>query len=528
MSKLFKRLAASLLVIALLMPGFVLANPQVFGPPIGEDVPEYGSITVTRVIGDQHPDPVGLAPGALIRVQLVEVANPTQPTDATNTTPVLVDGEPVFFEGITDRNGVVTFSELPLGIWLVEELSTLTVTANTVNRDSHVVGTVLTTTVAGNLFPSFLVGIPRWDATADDWLFDVEVYPKSDIPEYPGDYKNLVEVAGNLVTWELGHAIPNAVASLAHFSVTDMMSSGLSFVAGSVEGRFTRPGDASASWADASGVLNGPDHETPHFIVTNVGQRVDIVITEAGQLHLAAQGLLGEDGNVMFRLSTMIIAAGTQYNRARWNIGEPLDDPCFIDPTLPECDEEPPFCVVYPELCDDIEAFYLEVLKQNTARQNLDGAQFRMYRQLTAAERAAFADDAAFIAAGGRSPAAGIYVIPLRDAAGRLVEGTTVNGVTDFGRVPMNSAGHNLWLRETVAPTGYRYIDPWVQVNISRSHARPGTYIVDVTVFNEPAGGWNLPNTGGTGTIVLTVAGLSLVGGALVLFAGSKKEKDVA
>jgi len=219
-------------------------------------------------------------------------------------------------------------------------------------------------------FDDFIVGIPRWveDATHVDggeWLFDVRVYPKSEIEDYPGTYKEEVEVIGNVITWEIGHAIPNAVASLPYFGATDILSQGLRFVEGSVVGRFTRRADegagrlvdASASWNDATGVLTNPTH----FTVANVGQRIDITITPAGRALLAAEGLLGEDGFVMFRLGSEIMTVGNHSNVVQWNVGEepycpitdPTCDPGICPPTDPDCDD---YCPVGDPTCDNARA----------------------------------------------------------------------------------------------------------------------------------------------------------------------------
>ncbi|MCL1989749.1 MAG: SpaH/EbpB family LPXTG-anchored major pilin [Defluviitaleaceae bacterium] len=522
MSKLVKNVVAVVLAVALLIPGLsAFANPQVFGPTAGDDAPEYGSITVTRIAGDEGdyiltqpgnvvtPNAPGRRiPGVPIRVELVELIDVSRPTDATNVRSM----EPmVVFYGVTDSNGEVTFPSLPLGIWLVSEVTTATVdgvaVVNPVNPEHH--------------FADFLVGLPRYNTITGAFDFNVRVYPKSEIPSYEGTYKELVEVVGNVAIWELSHRIPTSVGNLVHFSVTDIMSSGLSFITDSVVGRFTMPGDENNDWETVTGELA----YGTHFTVINVGQRIDIEVTEAGRAYLAAHGLTAT-GDVMFRLSTSIDRAGSHSNVSVWNIGqEPSDYDLPCPPTDEDCEDDI-ICPIDEPECDFamVAAFNLEVLKRNIAGQSLDGAVFFMYRELTADELA------------GTHPAGTInngtaYVLPLRDAAGVHITGTTgdlENGTTNFAGVPMSSTDHTLWLRETEAPAGYRYINPWMQINVGESQARPGTYIVDVTVYNEPAGGWILPETGGAGTIILTVVGLVLVGGALVLFVGSKKEDEVA
>jgi len=548
---MFKKVTVLLLAVALLIPTLsALANPnnpQIFGPQ-GIDETTRGTIIITRVAGDVGPLPIQapryVVAGVPIRVTLV-TPDPTNPTNVAGAT--AVTGADAYSRiVITDTDGEAEFNNLPLGVWLVEELAYVYV-------DGPLIGTDLLETAtreridnpihADEFFSDFLVGLPRWvDAEGDadgNWEFTVRAYPKSAIPEYEGNYKDLVEITGNVATWEVGHAIPNAVGSLIHFSVVDIMDSGLTFAGyETVHGRFTRLGDDSDSWEDGTGELI----RDTHFTVTPTGQRVDIYINEAGRTLLAEQGLLGEDGRVMFRYSASVTAPGVHGNRANWFLQEPpttppcdpeeedcdLYDFCFLYPDHEYCEDVPPFCETYPELCETATFYNLEVLKINTADQNLQGAQFRMYRELTVAElELPAAERPAGTINNGTA-----YVVPLRTPANALIEGTTgTNGVTNFNGVPMSSEHHALWLRETVAPTGYRYINPWMPVVVATSHARPGvgdapTFIVDVTVLNEPYSGWNLPDTGGMGTVVLTVAGLALVGGALVLFLGGKKDEE--
>jgi len=545
MSKLLKKVVALLLAVALVAPGFgaLAEGPQFFPMPgPGEGTRETGSLTVTRTIGTATP-----VSGVPIRIQQVTLnpgAAPTQENLAdpvwvnANTTPV--PDVPAQYR-VTGANGVAEFLNLPLGIWLVQELGS--------TPASSPVGAVTSPiTDANERFVDFLVGIPTWIPTIVEgeedggtWLYDVRVYPKSQVPRPEGSYKRDVEIIGNEIVWELGTNIPATVGSLTHMSVVDIMSPGLQFVPGSVVGRFTRPTDDSYSWEDATGELIPVEHFTVvgPTELAGVETRVDIVLTAAGRAHLASQGLLDGEGSVMFRLRSVATTTGVHGNRANWYFeNEPPTEPCdpeeedcdeydfcFLFPTHPDC-EYIDFCDEFPELCEESDPLLsLNVLKRNVAETPLAGADFRVYRQLTAAEVALPAAE---------RPAGTInngveYVVPLRNAAGAIIEGTTgTDGTLNFGGAPMSSEDHNIWLRETQAPTGYRVIDEWMNVNVIREYARPSTDIVDVIVVNEPADGWNLPQTGGVGTIVLTVAGLTLVGGALVLFVGSKKEEDVA
>ena len=530
MSKLFRNVVSLLLAVALFAPGFVsaTANENQFGPPAGT-----GSITVTRVAGEDFP---ATAPGHLvanvpIRISRVTFQNGVVPTPEQLNDPlwmvapnVTFVGTPVY--GLTNGDGEVEFENLEQGIWLIQELPNLTVTANTVNAGDRAVGTVVRNPVNPNdHFEDFIVGIPRWvedDEHEDggDWEFNVRVYPKSGIPEYRTPYKRPVYYSGDIATWEVGQRIPMAVASIPYFSVTDIMPTTLTFIEGSVEGRFTIPGNPGNSWNQVTGSLTYGEH----FTVSNPGRLIIIEITEEGRQYLAEHGLLG-DGHIMFRLDTVINGVGEISNNSEWRVGIPPREPGDYD----VCEPDTPGC--FPvDVPPTITTFNLEVLKLNTANQSLQGAEFGLYRALTEAETASLPTTPAgaeSITIAGNT----FYVVPLTRLDGtNLVQitGTTgTNGRTNFSGANLSSyAGPALFLREINAPDGYRIIEEWMPITVTTVAAYEDTYTVHVTVFNEPETGWNLPQTGGVGTILLTVSGLALVGIALVLFVRSKKEDE--
>lgn len=50
------------------------------------------------------------------------------------------------------------------------------------------------------------------------------------------------------------------------------------------------------------------------------------------------------------------------------------------------------------------------------------------------------------------------------------------------------------------------------------------SFVTVPITLNEP-GGWELPSTGGTGTLVLTIIGLALIGCALILLVVRRKDE---
>ena len=261
---------------------------------------------------------------------------------------------------------------------------------------------------------------------------------------------------------------------------------------------------------------------------------------------------------------------------------EEIEDPenpgyYIPNPDYPEClDEYDP-----PGDSDWLYTFILELLKVNQADQGLAGAEFGIYHEvdledeLTDTELAAFEYDGTLPARihAVETEDGTVFLTPSLNASGEPVQGTTdANGITRFTNADPTALAsgsgdgtdpdyqiHNLWIREINPPAGYRILQEFMPITIAADTARrnadedgntndtcaaftvptaDGTleipchdsgeffFIVDVEVLNVPAGGWVLPDTGGMGTVVLTVAGIGLVGGALFMFISGKKEDD--
>lgn len=116
-------------------------------------------------------------------------------------------------------------------------------------------------------------------------------------------------------------------------------------------------------------------------------------------------------------------------------------------------------------------------------------------------------------------------VIPHTSVQGIKLEGDMVtgdDGSVTFEKYEANDTNYDYYLVETQAPSGYNILDNAVKVNFTDADvaATDGVYTVKVPNSN----GIKLPITGGTGTVIFTVIGILLMGGAVVLFVLSKKK----
>jgi len=105
----------------------------------------------------------------------------------------------------------------------------------------------------------------------------------------------------------------------------------------------------------------------------------------------------------------------------------------------------------------------------------------------------------------------------LRDAKGNLVEkGTTgENGVLVFTK-ELDYGKYTLV--ETKAPNDYRKLTNPIEITINKDN-----HSATVTVDNSKTG-WELPKTGGIGTTLFTLIGLTLMGTALFLYFRRRRE----
>lgn len=106
----------------------------------------------------------------------------------------------------------------------------------------------------------------------------------------------------------------------------------------------------------------------------------------------------------------------------------------------------------------------------------------------------------------------------------RMIEDITTddNGAATFAKYEANGTNYDYYLVETQAPSGYNILDNAVKVNFTYEEVEEtdGTYTVKV----PNKSGIQLPNTGGTGTVIFTVIGIALMVGAVVLFVVSRKK----
>lgn len=332
---------------------------------------------------------------------------------------------------VVTQNGVAS-TDLDLGLYLVTE---------TDPGENQIVSPVV----------PFLVTIPF--PAANQWLYNVHVYPKNKLnettPEKTVADPGAVLVVGSEVVWTITAPVPELAAgdSYRSFVITDKLDSRLS--------------------VDLNEVIvqldDGDPLEAPSgYTITEEDGLVTITLTAETRATLAG------GTNVIVTLPTTVDSLG--------------EDAEFANEALVNVNGS--------ERTTGKPTVYwgsIEVLKVNAADtdQTLAGAEFELYATQDAAE-----------------PLAG----PVATAADGTLrfDGLWVGLASDATR--------EYYLKETKAPAGY--VTPtgdaaWTTVNVTADGL---TTVAKTTVKNTKQEGPGLPLTGGAGTATFSLAGLLLIG----------------
>ncbi|MCL1990507.1 MAG: SpaH/EbpB family LPXTG-anchored major pilin [Defluviitaleaceae bacterium] len=445
----------------------ILAQPNVSGI----DPNQPGSITINRFAGTTAVNPTEGTPlnGIPYTIELVRLRPGTPQTaehlrHPENFEPV--EGAEAFSATNSTVNGVAHFPGLPHGIFLVTE-------------GEHAV-----TPVEDRVAP-FIVGIPRRSADDESWIYDVVVYPKSEADTILDLNKELdlawhPELEAMVATWTLETTIPRLIGNATRLEFVDSLDPRLTLVPGSVVGTYLR-------MAEVGGVLTATETTLP---TTAFDYHVDsnrvltIGLTQEGFNHLGTHAVLAPEGRLTFHFETTLATDEAYFG------------PLTNEATLYYNEEDGVTTAVPPT---DM-LFGIEVEKVDVTGALLDGAVFEL-----------------FLDEDGNIPA-------LIGANGDNLRFTTVNGRV---MIPNLQAG-TYYLQEVESPEGFRLISNLMPVRVGANYVTEEgrNHVVIGRVVNEVEGGFVLPETGGVGTMLFTVVGLALIGGALSLILIAKRRRD--
>lgn len=300
---------------------------------------------------------------------------------------------------------------------------------------------------------------------------------------------------GEAVTYTITADIPNYLLSAKKktFKIVDTLESGLTLVQDSINVKFSNGDPVAADMyslsKDNSGfTLNVSNSQYDDTWKAMAEGNIQLVITYKATLDDAATS------------DDVIEAYNTQENNKA--------DYTYVSyPYTADAAEKTKSAEV------DVNSFIIKIDKhaKGDIDNKLEGATFSLYRTLRDGETAATVD----------IPGTGII-----KKQGILLEAdltTNANGEIQFKKYEANAAKYDYYLVETKAPSGYNLLQGAIKVNFTDDEVSGTNGIYTVQVENST--GLQLPITGDVGTFLMSLAGLALMGGAVVLLLINRKKR---
>ncbi|BAU96911.1 surface protein [Corynebacterium suranareeae] len=368
------------------------------------------------------------------------------------------DPTPVAGPTKTDSNGVVEFKDLARGLYLIRET----------NTPAGV--------VAAN---DFLVAVPQTNPEGTAWLSNIYVYPKNDVVSATKTVENADDfVTGNVVTWTINADNPQVrnhldgkFEPITKFEIRDTL----------IDAELSTT-EADVNVTAPAGLVKGTDYKVTVAPAAEGETLVTITFEESGRVKLAAA--LPDADQVVVTLDTVVHKSGV------------IDNTAVIDhggDSVYNTDEGGKPEIRYGDIT---------VIKKDEKGTLLPGAEFRVY--LTEESAKAKGDG---------------YLTTESNTNGLWITGENgevkIAGLRDsnFANGKTTDEEQKYWLVETKAPAGHQLLAQPVSFTVNGEDL---TLTLDVTNASNSGNGFQLPLTGGTGTAMLTILGIAILG--LVLF----------
>lgn len=426
------------------------------------------------------------------------------------------DSEKNSGDGKTDTKGELKYTGLDAGYYYVEE--------NLAESKDHVVqgdGNEQKKVMFGS--KSFVVAVPMTNPEGTDWNADVHVYPKNqgkDVEKKPN--KPSVNV-GDKVTWTISAEVPADFTNYKKFTIVDDLDKRLNYVDDTVV--------VSAMTGDnLDDTLESPaDYVVSHAAATDsTKERITIALTEAGIKKVAAAP------------STKIVVTFDTTVNGNINHTNPDDDDensVKNDATI-EFDngsgstgeiKVPPAKIHTGEI--KIEKTYsgTEAITESAQFQlaaSEKDAKDGKYLQVVLDSTNKFIE--AIVPAGSNPDAVDWIALPSHGDTSEALgfrDGKfyveSFEGLKTYTETESTKDFETYYLVETKAPKGYNLLDKPLEVTFTEEdNNNKHVHLEEI----ENKKGFTLPNTGGVGTIVLVVAGIILIGLAIILTMNKKKK----
>ena len=311
--------------------------------------------------------------------------------------------------------------------------------------------------------------------------------------------KNDVEI-GEIVTYTITTKIPKKLSETMVYKITDILSEGLDFVDFDSEGI---PKNTQSLVIETK--LDNQD--TTGITASVTGRTMTIDLAQYIKDH---QGDIGKTLTIRYKAKVNTNAVVTEKNSAKLEYGKDSQNTIV---NKPEEVKTPTFPVH---------------INKTDGKSSLSGAEFELYHSNSNGDAA---EGAAIKVSKSKE---GIYKIDPASSETKMITVTNISGI-NFGKEGVYNLVINglkagtYWLRETKAPDGYNKLEKDIKITVTNN--KDGSYTITsdskvesniVTIVNTS--GAHLPETGGTGTLLLTAVGALLVAVAMIRFMRRKQE----
>lgn len=311
--------------------------------------------------------------------------------------------------------------------------------------------------------------------------------------------KNDVEI-GEIVTYTITTKIPKKLSETMVYKITDILSEGLDFVDFDSEGT---PKNTQSLVIETK--LDNQD--TTGITASVTGRTMTIDLAQYIKDH---QGDIGKTLTIRYKAKVNTNAVVTEKNSAKLEYGKDSQNTIV---NKPEEVKTPTFPVH---------------INKTDGKSSLSGAEFELYHSNSNGDAA---EGAAIKVSKSKE---GIYKIDPASSETKMITVTNISGI-NFGKEGVYNLVINglkagtYWLRETKAPDGYNKLEKDIKITVTNN--KDGSYTITsdskvesniVTIVNTS--GAHLPETGGTGTLLLTAVGALLVAVAMIRFMRRKQE----
>ncbi|WP_192497557.1 SpaH/EbpB family LPXTG-anchored major pilin [Pseudoclavibacter sp. CFCC 11306] len=390
--------------------------------------------------------------------------------------------------------GNATFTDLPRGLYLFKEVQTA--------------DTPMGVTPAND----FLVAVPLTNPeTKSGWLTDIYVYPKNSKVSVSKTVKDDTAHAAasgsdsDNVTWTVKGDIPKNTADLqTKYVLTDTLDARLTYVASSAKVTLssTMTVDPKPALPDLTLGIDYTMAEPTAAEIANGGGSVTVTFTTTGLAKLVAAWQADPKAQVQLTLDTSV-------NKSALNAASTTAAEIPNNVSLVVNDAKPVTATASVKVGD----IKIEKVSSANDATKLGGATFQVF---------ASSDDASkqqnALSIDGKNE------WTTAEGTGQVV----ISGLffSDFvnGETAVNNP-RQYWLVETKAPKDYQLIAQPIVVNVTAA----GTDVETTVVKNAPNnGGFVLPLTGGTGTLLLTVFGIAILAAVLIVARRRRAHEDAA